>query len=145
MQNKDMKIFTLAQNVTVSNAFVGYTITNQVTMFGGTPSSIGGQYYDTLKILPEIVVGVSLTFVAIKVETSDNLSGPWFQETSEAVAAGVATMSLEQHRFSATGNYRMLIPIKDRFFKISFSGTGTVTNETITLTAVLCNSGQRQV
>ena len=145
MYKKDLQTFSLFANTTMSNTFVSATITNPVVMAGASASvALGAQHYDTLKLLADVNLGsISITFVSIKVEGSDDNSH-WYQETSESIAAGVATNSLESHKFTASGAYRLLIPIKDRYIRVSQSATGTVNGETITITAVLCTTNRQQ-
>ena len=78
----------------------------------------------------------SLTSAELKVEFSDDGS-TYYQETSSAVAAGTSTDSLVTHTFTATGNYRLAIPLADRYIKVSAKGTGTVTNSLMAVDAVL--------
>lgn len=80
----------------------------------------------------------NLTTAEIKVEFSDDNSD-YYQETFQAIAAGVATETLGVHQMSATGKYRFLIPIKDRYIKISSNGTGDVANS---LMEVYATTGQ---
>lgn len=78
----------------------------------------------------------SLTSLEIKVEFSpDNTT--FYQETAEVVSTGTSTMSLLEHTTTATGKYRILIPINDRFVKVSVKGTGTVTSSSVTVDALL--------
>lgn len=82
----------------------------------------------------------SLDSASIKVEFSNDYivgvnDGTWFQETFQAVSAGVATESLGTHTISATGLYRLAINIKDRFIKISVLGNGTATNSLMSILA----------
>lgn len=88
-----------------------------------------------LILLVSFTIG-SLTSAEIKVEFSDD-NTTFYQETSEAVASGVATASLASHTFTATGNYRIPISIGDRYIKVSTKGTGTVTSSLMAIDGVL--------
>lgn len=63
----------------------------------------------------------------LKVEFSDD-NITYYQETSSYIAAppGAAT-SIDrfiEHEFDTSGNYRIAIPIKDRYIKVSIKVTG---------------------
>ena len=78
----------------------------------------------------------SLTTAEIKVEfSSDNTN--FYQESSSSVTTGTDTNTLLEHQIGATGKYRIAIPIKDRYVKISVKGTGTVTNSLIAVRAII--------
>lgn len=79
----------------------------------------------------------SLTTAELKVEFSPDNSD-YYQETASSVTAGVDTNTLVEHQVSATaGKYRIAIPIKDRYIKISVKGTGTPTSSSAKVTAIL--------
>jgi len=78
----------------------------------------------------------SLTTAEIKVEfSSDNTN--FYQESSSSVTTGTDTNTLLEHQIGATGKYRIAIPIKDRYVKISVKGTGTVTNSLMAVRAII--------
>lgn len=78
----------------------------------------------------------SLTSLEIKVEFSHD-GVTYVQETFAAQSAGTETDTLGEHTFTATGNYRLEIPIKDKYIKVSAKGTGTVTDSLCSITALL--------
>ena len=57
---------------------------------------------------------------------------------AQAVSGGTAAESLVEHQFSASGSYRLAIPVMDKLIKVSVKGTGTVTNSSM---AVKCQLG----
>lgn len=90
----------------------------------------------------QMVVNVSLTLgnltsAQVKIELSPDNS-TFYQETASSVSGGTSTESLMEHSFTATGNYRIAVPITTRVVKISAKGTGDVTNS---LMAVNCDIG----
>ena len=91
--------------------------------------------YDQLQVLVQFTLG-SLTSAEVKVEFSPDNSA-FHQETFDSVSAGTNTISLGEHKMTASGNYRIAIPLKDRFIKISVKGTGTLTSSSMTIDAVL--------
>jgi len=97
------------------------------------PTGVGAHLYNQLVILVNFTKG-SLDSAQIKVEFSNDKT-TWYQETFEAVNKSTATASLGEHSFDATGNYRLLINIKDKYIKISAKGTGTTTNSLIAISA----------
>ena len=54
-----------------------------------------------------------------------------------SIAGGTVTESLAEHTITASGNYRIAIPMNDRYVKVSAKGTGTVTSSSLGVKAVL--------
>lgn len=78
----------------------------------------------------------SLTNAQIKVEFSaDNVN--WVQETFQSVTSGTATETPGVHLLGATGNYRIVVPVEDRFIRISSIGTGNAAGSSLAITAVI--------
>jgi len=88
-----------------------------------------------LIVYADFTIG-SLTDCQIKVEFSPDNS-TYYQETFSAISGGTSTESLGVHKLAATGKYRIAIPIKDKFVKISAIGTGTVTSSSLAINAVV--------
>lgn len=77
----------------------------------------------------------SLTSLQVKVEFSADNS-TYYQETFGSISTGTSTEVVGEHSFAATGNFRLAIPIKDRFIKVSAKGTGTVTSSSVAILAI---------
>jgi len=91
-------------------------------------------FNNQLVLLVNFTLG-SLTTAEIRVEGSpDNTN--FYQETFQSIATGTATETRGEHQISTTGLYRILIPIKDRYIRVSAKGTGTVTGSSMTIDAV---------
>lgn len=80
----------------------------------------------------------SLTSAEIKIEFSYDGTN-WYQETFGSISSGVETNTVGEHKIEATGSYRILTPIKDRFIRVSAKGTGTVTGSEMTIKSLLGN------
>ena len=105
-----------------------------------TNSYVAAEIYDIsrpegIKDLNQVVFYIdftkgSLTSFEVKVEFSNdiNFSGLVAQETFTVVTGGTNALTLGEHTATATGTYRLDIPVKDKFIRISAKGTGTVTN-----------------
>ncbi len=78
----------------------------------------------------------SLTSGELKVEFSND-GTTYYQQTFTSVSGGTSTASLGNYTWTATGNYRFEIPIKDNYIKISVKGTGTVTSSSMTVDAII--------
>ena len=78
----------------------------------------------------------SLTSAELKVEFSDDGS-TYYQETVSSISGGTSTDSLLTHTFTASGNYRIPIPLIDRYIKISVIGTGAVGGSAMAIDTVL--------
>jgi hypothetical protein len=91
--------------------------------------------YNQLILYVAFTIG-SLTSAQIKVEFSNDNS-TYYQETAMSISGGTVTDTLAAHTIAATGNYRIAIPMNDRYVKISAKGTGTVTGSSMGIKAVL--------
>ena len=78
----------------------------------------------------------SLTTAEVKVEFSYD-GTTYFQETSRAISGGTSTDTVLEHSYGATGNFVLDLPIMYRYVKISAKGTGTVTNSSMTIYALV--------
>lgn len=105
------------------------------TVLGAATESSQNGLRNQLMLLVDFTLG-SLTSAQIKVEFSPD-GTDYYQETFGAIAAGVETDTLGVHTLTATGKYRIPIPCKDNFVKISAQGTGTVTNSLMAIKAVV--------
>lgn len=90
--------------------------------------------YNQLIILWDVTLG-SLTSAELKVEFSPDAGTTYFQETAESISGGTATDTIMEHTVTASGKYRLAIPIADGTIKISAKGTGTTTNSLVAITA----------
>lgn len=125
---QDYKTYTVRAAAILTNGFVAGTV------LGGGLDLVEGQ--NQLVIYIAFTIG-SLNDGRIKVEFSpDNTT--WYQETEAAtLTAGVLADTNVVHAYAAAGNYRISVPIKDRYIRISAIGTGTVTDSSMAITAVI--------
>lgn len=112
----------VAGNILSSRGDTGYLMAN--------PSK-----YNQLVLYVDFTIG-SLTDAQIKVEYSNDNSD-YYQETFSAVSGGTSTESAGVHKLTATGKYTIAIPISAQNIKISSIGTGTVTDSSLKINAVL--------
>ena len=106
-------------------------------------TTIGKETTDTTKVneYNQLILYIDftkglLTSAEIKVEFSpDNLS--FYQESHEKLDNGTANVYTLTYTLSATGAYRIPIQCNDRYIKVSAKGTGTVTNSSMTIKAVM--------
>jgi len=94
-----------------------------------------GAHINQLVVYADFTIG-SLTDAQIKVEFSHDNSD-YYQETFDSISGGTNTESAGVHKLTATGKYRIAIPVKDRFIKISSIGTGTVTSSSLKIDAIV--------
>jgi hypothetical protein len=121
--NQDYALKTVRASAILTNSYVAGTVI--------------GPVYDQ----NQLVVLISLTFAAltdarVKVEFSPDGS-TYYQESFQALSGTTDTVSLGEHKMAASGNYRIAIPIKDKFIKISALGTGTLTACAMSIDAVI--------
>lgn len=88
-----------------------------------------------------LYVGVTLTLltsVEIKIEFSAD-GTTYYQETvSDLVSTpGTSADLLLEHSVSASGNYRIAVPLKDKFVKVSLKGTGNAAGSSATVLAII--------
>lgn len=77
----------------------------------------------------------SLTSLELKIEFSPDATN-WYQETTLAVSGGTQTVTVSEYTTTSGGSFRLEVPIKDKFIRVSGKGTGTVTSSSLTLKAV---------
>jgi hypothetical protein len=102
------------------------------------PTDTTGEFpanMNQLIVLVKFTIG-SLTSGQVKVEFSHD-GTTYYQQTFTSISTGTSTASLGEYSFTASGNYRFEIPIKDNYIKISGKGTGTVTGSSMTIDAVI--------
>ena len=93
------------------------------------------QEYNQLVLYVDFTKG-SLTSAELKVEFSpDNTN--WYQETVSSVTGGVDSVTALVHQWAANAADRIMIPIKDRYIRVSVKGTGTVTSSSMAVSAIL--------
>jgi len=125
--------FPLRASAVLTNAYVTYPINE--TLSDGTTGIFDCSGFNQLLVYTNFTIG-SLTSASIKVEFSaDNVT--WYQETLLAISGGTSTDSLGVHLYGASGNYRLALPVADRYIRVSITGTGTVTNSLAVLDAIL--------
>ena len=69
----------------------------------------------------------SLTSMEMKFESSNDWIN-FYQETSLDISSTTWTVNLFEYSFTGTWKYRIAIPLKDKFIRLSVKGTGTVTS-----------------
>lgn len=87
-----------------------------------------------LILLIDFTIG-SLTSMEIKAEFSHN-EVDYYQEVSMSISWWIWTVDLFEYTFDATWKYRIAIPIKDKFIKISAKWTWTVTSSSLQITSI---------
>lgn len=113
------------------------------TIIGPSEASQEIFQHSQLEILVQFTIG-SLTTAEIKVEFSND-GTTYYRETYDSIgtpSGGSVTLTenMIERALGASGNYRMAIPILDRYIKISVKGTGTVTSSSMTINAIVGNN-----
>lgn len=78
----------------------------------------------------------SLTSIEVRVEFSDDDS-TWYQETFGTIVGPTDTLEIGEHEILTNGNYRLVIPVMDRFVRVGAKGSGTVTGSDLLVDGVL--------
>lgn len=131
MLQQDFGTFNVRSAAILTTAYVAGNVIGNTTDF----SQGGVHLKNQLELYIDFTVG-SLTDVLIKIEFSND-GTTYFQEASSSISSGLDTVSPLEHKFTATGKYRLALPIKDRFIKVSAKGEGSVTNSSLAITAVI--------
>lgn len=87
-----------------------------------------------LNLYVDFTIG-SLTSAEIKVEYSEDNSD-YYQDTVKSISGGTTTLTVNEFQLTATGKYRISIPIKDRYTKVSIKGTGTASGSSAAIKAI---------
>lgn len=77
----------------------------------------------------------SATAIQVKVEFTQNKTN-WVQETDVQLAGGVATHQVIYHRWTATGNYDISIPVNARHYRVSVLAEDDATGTELAITGV---------
>lgn len=119
----------------LTNSYVAGTVIGTQTPADGV-TTIQVEHENQLVLYVSFTIG-SLTDGRIKIEFSADNS-TFYQETdTSAPTTGVVTDTVIEHKFTATGNYRIAVPIKDRYIKVSAMGTGTVTSSSMAVLGIV--------
>ena len=95
----------------------------------------GLKQYNQLDIILLLTLG-SLTSAQLKVEYSIDGTN-WYQDSTITVAGGVTTVTLNVYSFTASGNYRISVPVSTQQVRISVIGTGSVAGSSAGISTVL--------
>lgn len=94
--------------------------------------------YDKIALLLDFTKG-SLTSAEYKIEFSpDNVN--WYQEVASGTSTGTITDTLAEHTIGATGKYRIVSEILDRYMRVSAKGTGIVTGSSLQIDTILADT-----
>lgn len=88
-----------------------------------------------LELYIDLTLG-NLTSAQVKLEFSHD-GTTWFQETFETISSGTATATAGEHSFASSGKYRLSIPIKDQYVRVSAKGSGDTTNSSMAIGAIV--------
>jgi len=102
----------------------------------GHPADADLDKYNQLLLYVKVALG-SATDMRMIIDFSPDNEQNWYQETSESISGGTATMTQLEHVFSASGNYIIAIPIKYPRARIRNKVTGTATGNTCTVTGAV--------
>lgn len=132
---ENYKIHSVRPAAILTTGYIAGTVLGPVETTSGMPAAHPSRY-NQLNLLASFTIG-SLTDAQIKIEFSHD-GVTYYQETADsAPSTGVVTESVIVRKLTATGNYRITLPIKDNYIKISAIGTGTVTSSSLKIDAVL--------
>lgn len=120
------------QDISERKAVRSAAILTNTYVAGTTLDNVGK--YNQLILLIKFTIG-SLTDARVKVDQVEGTDD--YQLSVGAVSAGVTTVSQNEYKLSASGNYAVPVQVKAGKLKISALGTGTVTNSSMAIEAVL--------
>ena len=83
----------------------------------------------------------SLTSIQLKVEFADqDVSTEYVQETIDSISWGTITENLSERDITADWSYRIAIPMKERYAKVSAKWTGTVTSSSLRIKWIIATA-----
>ncbi len=105
-----------------------------------TTSYVAGDVIGPINDENQIVVLANYTkgssdSAEIKIEFSPDNS-TWYQESFGSISGGTDTISLAEHTIAASGLYRIPVPVKDNYVRVSVKGTGTMTSSLMDVSVV---------
>ena len=106
------------------------------TSYVAGTSLVDCEKYTHVVLYVNFTIG-SLTSLELKVEYSNDGGTTLFQETARSISASTITETNVIHQFTATGKYRVVIPVQGHTIKVSVKGTGTVTSSAVAVDASL--------
>jgi hypothetical protein len=127
MARQDYILKTVRSAAELTGSYVAGTVLGIEEVHGGLHNQV---------VLYVDLTLTSLTSAEIKVEFSDD-NVTYFQETFASISGTTETDSLGEHTFTQAGKFRIPIPIKDNYIKISAKGTGTATGSSMAIYAVV--------
>ena len=127
MANLDYEQVVIREAAILTNSYVASTVR-------GLDDNLSLTSKNQVILYVDFTIG-SLTSLELKVEFSPD-GVTYFQETSIDVSSGTWTVNLFEYTITASGQYRIAIPIKDKYMKISAKGTGTVTSSSLKITNI---------
>lgn len=124
---QDYTIESVRAAAILTGSYVAGTV---LSPFKGNPA-----LRNQLNLLVDFTIG-SLTTAEIKIEFSTD-GTTYFQDTFESITGGTSELSLGVYQLSATGKYVINVPVKWGYIKVSAKGTGTATDSSMKIDAVL--------
>ena len=126
------KRYTVRPTTALTNSYVAATIDGT----DGLPE----ETLNFNQLVLEIILALdTLTSAEVKVEFSED-KVTWYQETFSSISSGTDTLSLGEHKMSASGNFIIDVPLLNRYVRISAKGTGAVGASTMSIKAILGNT-----
>lgn len=128
----DYRIKSVRSSTVLTGSYVAGTVIGA--------SDVDIHLQNQLILLIQFTIG-SLTSAELKIEFSNDNS-TFIQQTIQApgaISSGTQTINnySAEHKFSATGNYEIALPINYKFIKVSVKGTGTVTDSLMAIDAIV--------
>jgi len=124
---QDYKVYNVRDAAVLTGDYVAGTVIEDV------------EDQNQLIILVDLDINQA-TDARLKVETTTNNdvdSIDWYQDSSVSTSSGVSTVNQEYYKFTASGKYRIPLAIKDKHIRISVTGTGTLTETSMAVKAVI--------
>lgn len=133
--NTGMELNYLTKNLRSSAVLTGSYVAGTVLGPQGVGTAADPVENNQLVLYVSFTIG-SLTSAELKVEFSND-GTTYYQETESTVSSGTSTDKVLEHTLTATGNYRIAMPLADRYVKVSVKGTGTVTSSLMAVDAII--------
>lgn len=104
-----------------------------------------GYYFIDNEVLTDSSTGAAVVNGAMSPLTATTDDACWMQESfntpTATSALATSTVVVNEYSFANSGRYRLLVPIKDQYIRVSAKGTGTATNSLMDITGIIGTTG----
>ena len=138
---QDYAVVNVRTAAILTTSYVAGTIigAKNATLNSPSPTDVCLEGYNQCSLLVDFTIG-SLTSLEVMVEygIDDGVGGYlWYEDTFLSYSTKTGSASLGTYQMTDAGKYIISVPIKARYIRVSAKGTGTTTNSTCNIKAII--------